>query len=207
MRKITKTPEPSLLGTWKRKNPSKRYADLDQQKDGHTVRQAIRQACLVEQYYLCAYCCRTIDLKNAVNEHLVPQDTSPKRSLDFTNIVASCDTIQQCDKAHKNQYLPLTPLMNECESELEFFVSGEIKGNTGRASETIQVLNLNSRSLINQRKEAISSVLYTEGIHPNKFVPEDDSLISMLIEDLLHTHNGELTSYAPIIIKALKKFI
>lgn len=55
MRKIIKGSEPTELSQWKRYNPNKRYQNLTK-----VERQAIRQACLEEQYYLCAYCCYSI---------------------------------------------------------------------------------------------------------------------------------------------------
>jgi hypothetical protein len=49
MRKIVKSIEPDALTIWKRQHPQGRYADLS-----NVERLAIRQACLTEQYYLCA---------------------------------------------------------------------------------------------------------------------------------------------------------
>jgi uncharacterized protein (TIGR02646 family) len=55
---------------------------------------AIRQACLAEQAYLCAYCCRQVGLKDhdCMNEHILPRHHHPQFSFDFNNIVASCTT-------------------------------------------------------------------------------------------------------------------
>ncbi|MEN8215065.1 MAG: hypothetical protein ABFS56_01540 [Pseudomonadota bacterium] len=62
----------------------------------HVERQAIRDSCLEEQYYLCAYCCQRIDDKNSHNEHIQAQSVAPNQMLNFHNIVASCNQSKQC---------------------------------------------------------------------------------------------------------------
>ena len=120
MRKIDKGYEPERLTQWKRQHPQGRYDQLNDLE-----RQDIRIACTKEQFYLCAYCCQTISGTSAdtMNEHVEARRLAPSRSLDFSNIVASCTTPQQCDAAHGSQALPLTPLMDECETELKFKIS------------------------------------------------------------------------------------
>jgi hypothetical protein len=68
VRKIVKGNEPKALSQWKRHHPDGQYQDLSK-----VERQAIRNACLKEQYYLCAYCCQRIDDKNSHNEHIQAQ--------------------------------------------------------------------------------------------------------------------------------------
>ncbi len=110
MRKIEKGNEPASLQTWKKRQQHGSYTKISD-----TVRQDIREACVAEQFYLCAYCCERISGKeDTVNEHVEARKLAPNRSLDFGNIVASCKTTNQCDSAHGSQSLPLTPLMAEC---------------------------------------------------------------------------------------------
>lgn len=138
MRAIHKGAEPTSLVSWKRVNPQKSYIDLTPD-----IRRDIREKALKEQYYICAYCCQQIrNVDNCHNEHLEPQKVNPKRTLDFTNIVASCNTPNQCGRAHESRHLPLTPLMSECETELRFKISGRVEGLSERATTAIQVLNL-----------------------------------------------------------------
>ncbi|MFA0173316.1 TIGR02646 family protein, partial [Vibrio splendidus] len=101
MRKITKRAgyEPQPLTDWKRANPNKRYSQL---KDG-AVRQAIRSEALEEQYYLCGYCCQALSGDgDCHNEHVEAQDLNQNRTLDFSNIIASCNTSKQCGDSHKS---------------------------------------------------------------------------------------------------------
>jgi len=59
MRTISKGAEPCCLKAWKRKNPHGAYDDLDKTEEGKVVRAKIRDYALNEQFYLCAYCCRS----------------------------------------------------------------------------------------------------------------------------------------------------
>ncbi|MBF0402219.1 MAG: TIGR02646 family protein, partial [Magnetococcales bacterium] len=143
MRKIAKGPPPLELTAWRRKHPRGRYADLDESEAGKSVRSAIRQAALVEQYCLCAYCCAKITPSSSHNEHVVPQSRDPGRTVDFDNIVVSCNTKNQCGSARGNQPLPLTPLDPACETELMFKLSGVVEGASERATKSIEILKLN----------------------------------------------------------------
>ena len=128
MRKIIKGEEPEELNQWKRRNPKSCYTNLTEKE-----RRPIRQACLKEQYYLCAYCCYSISMEDSHNEHIQPQDVAPKQTLNFHNIVASCEKSNQCGIAHDKKDILLTPLMAECETELKYYLSGKVKGITERA--------------------------------------------------------------------------
>ncbi|MBM7072431.1 TIGR02646 family protein [Shewanella sp. 202IG2-18] len=210
MRKIIKnaTYEPQALTDWKRANPHGRYGDVTE-----IERQAMRQSCAEQQHYLCAYCTQAISgtSSDTMNEHVAAQRISPNRTLDFSNIVASCRTAKQCDDSHGSQPLPLTPLMDECETELKFKLSGRVEGLTDRAKETIRVLNLgdhekHNRSLIEKRKQLVSSLLFINGIDASKGL-EDDELIEMVINDISTPENGKLAAFSPVAVNVLKQWI
>lgn len=205
MRKITKGTEPASLTDWKRANPNGRYDDLTE-----TERQDIRSACAKEQFGLCAYCCKPIsgDNSDTMNEHVQAKHKANQRSLDFTNIVASCTTPNQCDAAHGSQPFSLTPLMAECETELQFMLSGRVEGKTERAQEAIKILNLgdhetNNKKLIEIRKQLVSSLLWLE----SNDELEKDELIQLQIEDLSSPQNGRLEPYAPVLVNILKGWL
>jgi uncharacterized protein (TIGR02646 family) len=208
MRTIRKGAEPSSLSAWKRANPHKTYARLCPE-----VRQSIRQQSLEEQYYLCAYCCQRINnsIKDCHNEHLEAQNLNPKRTLDFTNLVASCEIEGQCGKAHKSQHLPLTPSMEACETELRFKISGRVEGVSDRAITTIQVLNLGNhettnRALIEKRKQLSNSLLLMNGVDPKDGL-EDEDLLKLLIKELAEPQNGQLEPFAPVVINILRTWL
>lgn len=207
MRTISKKPEPLSLTDWKRANPHRHYNDLTED-----VRRTIRQQSLEEQLYLCAYCCQRIQNIDAChNEHIEARNLNPRRSVDFTNIVASCNTLNQCGKAHESKLLPLTPLMKECETELRFKISGRVEGVSDRAAITIQVLNLgdhekNNRALIEKRKQLVNTLLFTNGINPTAGL-EDEELLKLLIDELAKPHEGQLEPFAPVVINILRSWL
>ena len=208
MQKITKRAnyEPQSLSNWKTRNPQATYTDLDSD-----VRIDIRTECLKEQFYLCAYCCQTISGSNndCINEHVEARHISPQRGLDFTNIVASCTSQRQCDDAHGSQFLPITPFMDECETEFEFKLSGRVTGKTERATETIRVLNLgnteqNNRSLIEKRKQLVGALLFVNSINPNEGLDDDEELNQMLLEEISEPENGKLAAFSPVLVNILR---
>lgn len=207
MRTISKGAEPSSLETWKRINPHGRYSQLTE-----GIRRIIRQHALEEQFYICAYCCQRIqDIDACHNEHVEAQKLNPKRTLDFSNIVASCNISNQCGDSHKSQHLSLTPLMPECETELRFKISGRVEGLSCRAIDTIRVLNLgdhekNNRALIEKRKQLSHALLWTNSIDPDKGL-EDEELLEMLIDDLLQPQGGQLETFAPVVVNILQSWL
>lgn len=136
---------------------------------------------------------------------------NPKRTLDFTNIVASCNTQNQCGHAHKSKFLPLTPLMTECETEIQFKISGRVEGLSDRATATIQVLNLgdyerNNKKLIEKRKQLSDTLLLTNGVDPNEGL-EDDQLLEMLINELVQPQQGQMEPFTPVVINILRSWL
>jgi len=202
MRTINKGSEPPSLTRWKRANPKKYYCDVERE-----IRQDIRDYALKEQFYICAYCCQQIgDIDDCHNEHVEAQSVNPKRTLDFTNIVASCNTQNQCGHAHKSQFLPLTPLMAECETEIRFMISGRVEELSARATTTIKVLNLgdNNKKLIEKRKQLSNVLLWTNGID----LDDDDDLLEMLINDLLQPQQGSMMEpFTPVVINILRSWL
>jgi len=207
LRKITKKIgfEPQSLTSWKKRinNKGKDYLGLTS-----TEKDDIRSACAIEQFYLCAYCCKPISgtIKDCMNEHVVARDIAPNKSLDFDNIVASCTTPKQCDDAHGSQPLPLTPFDSQCETDIIFSLSGRVKGATTDAQETIRVLNLGNKSLVEQRRQFVQALLLGDGIDPDDVV-DDSDLIKMVIDDLSKPKNGKLEAFAPIAINVLSQWI
>lgn len=205
MRNITKQAEPAELTRWKRKNPGKSYADLSAKE-----RQIVRMACLKEQHYLCAFCCRPVKLEQGRNAHLRSQFKFPVEALNWSNIVASCDTADTCDTFQKRAELPLTPLMKECETELRFYQSGKVEGLTPRAKKTIAALNLNCPSLRQRRARAIKDFLYDGEYFP----PEEDvaQWDMELWADIINTccrpdTQGRLAPYAPVLENIGRQFL
>ena len=211
MRKIEKGNEPASLQAWRKGNQHGSYIDIS-----NTVRQDIREACVAEQFYLCAYCCqRILGTSDTINEHVKARQFSPNRSLDFENIVASCKTRNQCDSSHGSQSLPLTPLMVECETELRFIINGRVEGLTDRAKETIRILNLgdherNNKKLVEKRKQLALNLMFEKEIYLENLVDKerlrlvDKELLQLVIDDLNTPREGRLAPFAPVVANILK---
>lgn len=206
MRKITKGDEPATLAQWKRTHPTGRYSDLSPEE-----RACIRHACIEEQHGLCAYCCHEITQDSAHNEHVEAKNTAPNRSLDFSNIVASCNRSKQCGKAHAHQVLPLTSLMDECETELKFYLSGRVEGLSPRAVTSIQVLNLgdcreNNRALFGARKSILDALLYDSGMDGDDLEVADIDLLTALKDELEQPDiNNRLKPFAPVLVNVIRQ--
>lgn len=205
MRSIHKGAEPQGLTDWKRTHPHGTYTDLSSKE-----RQAIRQACALEQNYLCGYCCDAISGESAdtSNEHVEAQKLAPHRSLDFNNIIASCTAQHHCDNAHGSQALPLTPLMPECETEIRYKLSGRIEGLTDRAKEAIRVLNLgdseaSNKALIEKRKYLYEALIWANVGDPAEGL-EDEEIIAIVIDDLLQPKDQRLIAFAPVLASMIR---
>ncbi|MFH2711513.1 HNH endonuclease family protein [Klebsiella aerogenes] len=217
MRKINKIAPPASFIEWVNQKPrnmndNQWFQELYKQERWDVVSD-LSEHNAREQFYLCAYCCSEIsgESNDTVNEHVEARAQAPHRSLDFTNIVASCKTKGQCDEHHKSQILPLTPLMDECETEFSFNISGRVEGSTDRANESIKVLNLgdkekNNKRLIEKRKQLSHNLLMINGLEPDEGL-EDDELLRSVIVDLLTPQDGKLAPFAPVVANILRSWI
>ena len=156
---IRKNKTPEFLVEYIRKNPS---ADYDNESFKEYYR-PLREELIKEQKGLCAYCCSRITPERSHNEHIEPrhmQDgTKSKRSLDYRNIVASCNNNATCGKHKDNIYDEkrfVSPLQDNCTELFSYDPSGNIYGD----EYTISLLNLNSFDLRQARKSVYKSILY-----------------------------------------------
>jgi hypothetical protein len=137
-----------------------------------------------------------------MNEHVVARAIDRSRELDFSNIVTSCIEEHQCDNAHGNQPLPLTPFDSECETDIVFKLSGEAKACTPNATETIKVLNLNKAALVEERREIVTAIL----LDGSSAIDNRDLIQSMILE-LDKVKQGKLQPFSPVIVNVLRQWI
>lgn len=182
MQKINKNHQSAAakaLKRWRRKHPTKTYNDLAQTEQGKILKRQIRETLIKEQHCLCAYCTLRVKLDSSHNEHVESKHLQPKKQLDYANLVATCKEGKggcRCEAKKKAQRIELTPLMPECETELEFRRSGTVRGRTDRAKKTINVLGLNDDYLVSRRRIGIETLLFREGIN-DIWELEDDALL------------------------------
>lgn len=206
MRKIIKGAEPDSFAKWKLKNKTATYPDLP-----HEERQTVRAACITEQFGLCAYCCQSITVDGSHNEHVEAQNLVHNRTLDFTNIVASCESRPHCGHGRGTQPLGLTPFMDECETELKFYLSGLVAGKTARAKEAIETLNLghteeSNRALIGRRRTLVEALIYKVGVQPGELPEiEDKEILDLLLDDLLLPKAQKLEPFSPVLVNIIRQ--
>ncbi len=148
---INKNKTPEFITSFIRNNKHGNY-DSESFKPYY---QELRNSLIAEQKGLCAYCCTKITLDKSHNEHIEPRHkkdgTYSKRSLDYTNIVASCERESTCGRKKGNEYDELkfiSPLMEGCEEIFSYFPDGYMDGD----EYTISLLNLNSYELRRARR-------------------------------------------------------
>lgn len=153
---IQKGQEPQFLTDFKKKYPKKDY-DSEEFKQHRPV---LKSGLIEEQKGLCAYCCGRITEDKAHNEHIEPRHPGKyvsKRSLDYMNIVASCNNSETCGNKKGNNYDPqnfVSPLDEDCEDKFTYYPDGKIVGD----EYTIDLLNLNAYELKNARKAVMKKL-------------------------------------------------
>lgn len=208
MKRINKTDEPISLTNFKINNPNSIYSDLE---NGNVIiRQDIRESCVREQYFLCAYCCDRIDFISCHNEHIIPQ-TSPvgrNLTLDYNNIVASCESKKHCGHKKENNIINITPLLTSCETEIVYKLNGKMTHRSQNSQSTINILNLRDRGLVNKRKNVIDIILFQYVEDLSELALENSEYLEMIIEEILQPDaDGKLEAFTPVIKNVLKQFL
>lgn len=171
------------------------------------VKNAIRGACKVEQFGLCAFCCaqlpQVLELQRIA--HVEPRSKNTSAILDFSNMVTSCSSGREtdgnayvaqieksCDEAQENDELPVNPLQPDCEERFGYLGNGAIvaaQSGDQAAAASIDILNLDCDRLRAGRlavMEAAESDL--ELMTPEEWVAE-----------YLQPRNGVLVDFAPAV--------
>lgn len=165
MKHIAKQPEPAPFAAWKASG-NHTYANLQGK-----LKRTVKQALLAEQGYLCCYCERRIAEDDSHIEHFKPKSDPTVDSLDFGNLLCSCQrepekTIpRRCGHLKDNWFDPnllISPCDAGCEDRFAFSAAGEIRPSNAAdraAATTIEKLGLNLPELIALRASAIAPFL------------------------------------------------
>lgn len=174
--------------------------------DDVRVRKELKEALIAEQGWLCCYCCRRIEAVTSHFEHLSSQDENPQLDLEYSNLLASCDSEgphRHCGARKSNRRIEITPLQPDCEKYFSFDLLGSVAANppsSSRAEATIELLGLNQPLLRESRRQSI--VGFTDNI---------DQLSNIEIETLMRNleqrdFNGKFEPFQPAILQALAVF-
>ena len=169
MKYILKNPEPREFTEWKalaNTDWQPRYDELS-----GSLKQIVKNALMVEQGFICCYCERELSDEDAHIEHFQPQNDPGVDSLDYSNLLCSCQNqIKKGEPRHCGNLkgawfdpvLLISPFDPGCENRFAFTGNGKIKpasANDQAASETIRRLGLDLPKLNALRAKAIELFL------------------------------------------------
>lgn len=196
-----KSAPPRQLTTYKRKAGAS-YSAMDS-----AVREAVIEALLNDQHYLCAYCLGRIDSSSARIEHWEPQSIAPAKGLDYSNMLAVCQgniyqcspVNEHCDRSRGNQALRYHPSMNKHIEGTVKYKGGRISSEENDWDEQLQsVLNLNCGRLPEAREAALRAFLKALTIK-RPITNWDRPFIERQAEAVLQLNVSHLPAYVGII--------
>ncbi|MGM3307189.1 retron system putative HNH endonuclease [Anabaena sp. WFMT] len=213
MKYINKSEEPESFTSWKELEndewkPSWNNFSKPQKTDVHN-------SLLQEQGCICCYCGRLINIDNSHIEHLQPRRDYGQLSLDYTNLLASCqkDTVPKkplhCGKKKDKWYdkkLMVSPLDINCGEFFRYTEDGQILSTENpdkalAAQTTINKLDLNIDKLKKMRAGAIEAIL--EGLEDLT----DDEREILLQRFSQSDGNGQNEEFCAAIVYILKQYI
>ena len=147
----------------------------------------LKQVLCFEQHNVCCYCQRAVKgfrIEHSYPEHGSDKEKSERLQLDYTNLFASCidsqgypTSLQYCDVAKGNQIIREFIKEKKCQTLFRYLATGEIVPN-GRfhtlkeyeesneltddekdALDAIRALNLNCKTLVEDRKCCLTALL------------------------------------------------
>lgn len=134
-------------------------------------KRALKKRLLEDQGYICCYCgCRISEDEHTKIEHIKSQEHYGELSLDFNNMLASCDGGEldranrkkprhqcHCDAKKGDREIPVSPLDN-IDGMITYFEDGSVKG-TGVGTELIRTLGLDAKYLESRRRNVIKGYI------------------------------------------------
>lgn len=169
MKHIVKRQEPGEFSAWKERanedwQPA--YGDL-----AGSTKQAVKQALMVEQGFICCYCEQELTDDDSHIEHFRPQSDPAVDPLDFANMLCSCQNqLKQGEPRHcgnlKGDWFDeerlVSPFDPACEACFAFTGMGLInlaRMGDAAAAETIRQQGLDIPKLNDLRAKAIAPFL------------------------------------------------
>jgi len=125
-------------------------------------RNELNQVLLQEQNNMCVYC--ESKLKDFHIDHFFKRDLFQKQTFEYDNLFLSCNFEFHCAKykdkfgLKKEEFFEIYSPIDINLDEFEYSFTGEILGKTDKAKKTIEVFNLNQKSLVEKRKKISLSV-------------------------------------------------
>ena len=166
MRHIVRDHEPQLWSDCKKRNVNDRYVDLNLTEAGRRARQEMRKHLVGTQYGICAYCCSRIsaDSESSHIEHIKPESLFQNETMDYSNLVASCNNSNTCGSSKGGLYSDelVSPLEDDCAVHFKFYPNGKVVGVDSRGKYTCDLLQLNCYRLQNARRAMFESLNWAD---------------------------------------------
>ena len=177
MKHIVKGLEPDEFKKWKElanEEWQPTYSSM-----GSSLKNCVKDSLMQEQGFICCYCERRLTVEDSHIEHFKPQSDDSVDSLDYSNLLCSCQNrLNQGEPRHcgnlKGDWfdinLLISPLDPDCENPFSFKGDGRIEpvDSDDAAVETIKNLGLAIPKLNALRKNAIEPFL-DDSLEPQDF--------------------------------------
>ncbi|MDN3605851.1 retron system putative HNH endonuclease [Kaistella yonginensis] len=223
MKRIIKRDEPASYIQIKLKNEKAGVKMRYDKSLGAAERIPIKNALLKEQGFICAYTLKRIELDSCHIEHLKPEELCRKHleegietvsDLDYSNMVA-CYPKDAPKGVAKQKYFGaikkddywsndgkdyILPLHPNCENHFTYNKKGEVTGNTANGKNTIELLALDHKQLVYDRKRTIDNFIGVKD-------PIKKAKTIQALSEIDKLQNGKFVEYCIPIKHALKEHL
>jgi uncharacterized protein (TIGR02646 family) len=201
MFQITKN-EPQYFTNAKSKVKLQNIKDAWDDTSIKPIREQLRGDILLnEQSLLCAYCERETDdnPNNSNIDHFKTRHQFPEYTLDYDNLLVSCNSTTSCSHIKDNYGLTkddytkiINPVIENPNDFFEYGLAGDTLVKDGlnncdknKAEFTIKVFNLNSKSLTEDRKKVANAlILYKQHNYTLDDIFSDINYYESFIKDI-----------------------
>jgi len=202
MFKIDKN-EPNFFKKAKSKVKKTKISSAWSNLEIENIRPKLREYILLEeQNLLCAYCEKEIDdnPENSNIDHfkLKAGHLFPEKTLDYNNMLVSCNTKERCSK-YKDKHIKLkdeynniiNPITENPDDFFDYLLTGKIIAidKNLKAEFTMDIFQLNHQALIRQRKDIADTLEH----------------IDLSLEEIYNEFGNEFHSFIKAIYLKLKK--
>jgi uncharacterized protein (TIGR02646 family) len=136
------------------------------------IRENLRAEMLLdEQSLLCAYCEKEIDenAKNSNIDHFKTRNLFPEETLNYYNLLISCNTHGRCSYLkdnsikYRDEYENIVnPIIEDPNDFFDYLTTGEIVAKNEKGQFTIDIFNLDDKSLIECREQIAKALLVVD---------------------------------------------
>jgi uncharacterized protein (TIGR02646 family) len=173
MRQVSKE-EPSYFTTAKSKVKLPKTKGAWEDEPIHEIRPQLRSDILLEeQMLLCAYCEKEIDEspQSSNIDHFKTRNLFPELTLEYSNLLVSCKTEGRCSdfkdthvKSKEEYENIVNPAFENPNDFFSYLPTGEIIAKNEKGQYTIDIFNLQDKSLIQCRRQIVKSLKYLDNL-------------------------------------------